>query len=132
LLVAGAAATLGIGDVSVLNSAITLSITTGVTNAIADTATLSLTGGGVAGTADVGFATLAAGINETVRGLVLGGTPRAVGTWGSSASAATFKNDEFFSGTGVVTVTALVPEPGAAISLVGGAGMLLALRRRRS
>lgn len=45
------------------------------------------------------------GFNHTCSGLVLGGVSRAAGTWGSTSSAATNKNDSFFSGTGIVTVS---------------------------
>jgi hypothetical protein len=98
----------------------------GETNAIFDTATLSLAGGNVAGVADDGFASLAAGVNENVGGLILAGvTQTTPGTYGSTSSAATFKNDEFFSGTGVIT---LVPEPTSLAMLLTPA---LFLRRRR-
>ncbi len=43
--------------------------------------------------------------SNTVTTLYLGGIGQAAGTWGSSTSAATNKNDTFFSGTGVLTVT---------------------------
>ncbi len=36
--------------------------------------------------------------------LLLGGAIQSAGTWGSSSSAATFQNDTFFSGTGIVSV----------------------------
>jgi autotransporter-associated beta strand protein len=130
LQVSGANATLGTGNVTVDNasspsSIARLQILAGVTDAIADSATLSLAGGN-AGRADLG-----AGINETVAGLVLNGTTQAFGTYGSTSSGATFQNDTFFSGTGIITV-APVPEPGGILLLcglaVGGAGWL----RRRS
>ena len=41
--------------------------------------------------------------------LSLGGTPVPAGTYGSSASTATNKNDTYFSGTGTVTVSDSVP-----------------------
>jgi autotransporter-associated beta strand protein len=44
-------------------------------------------------------------INETVRFLYLAGAPMPRGTYGGSASAAAYKNDTFFAGTGVLTVT---------------------------
>ena len=43
--------------------------------------------------------------NETVNTLYFGGTPQPSGTYGSTSSSATYKNDARFSGTGIVTVT---------------------------
>jgi autotransporter-associated beta strand protein len=140
MIVSGATATLGSGNVTVdgvtagTNGSLAggvLEIATGVTNAISDAATVILTGGGpAAGTADGGSMALDAGVNEVVNGLVLGGTPQAFGTYGSTASAATFKNDDYFSGTGILTV-APVPEPTGIAVLAVGALALAARRRRR-
>jgi autotransporter-associated beta strand protein len=47
---------------------------------------------------------LNAGVNETIDQLYLNGMQAASGTWGSTASAADFKNDTFFSGSGVLTI----------------------------
>lgn len=44
------------------------------------------------------------------------------------APSATFKNDEFLAGTGMVTV---IPEPGAGAMLLGGFNALLGLQRFR-
>jgi fibronectin-binding autotransporter adhesin len=107
LRVEGASATLGTGNVLVdgttSGASGKLIISAGVNNGIADNKTLTLTGGGSAGSADVGYLDL--GINETFGGLVLGGVTKAPGTYGSLASSATFKDDEYFAGTGVLTVT---------------------------
>jgi autotransporter-associated beta strand protein len=128
-------ATLGAGDVLVesgnamFGGAIAkLTIQTGVLNAIADNATLSLVGGNVAGLADDGYVDLGLGVNEVVGGLVLGGIAQSIGTYGSSLSAATFKNDEYFAGSGIVTV---IPEPGVAVTILGGLTMLVAAQRFR-
>lgn len=106
--VSGASARLGTGNVTVQNTTSTvtvLSIETGVANAISDSATLTLAGGGAAGVADQSYANLAAGINETVNALVLGGAAQSSGkTYGSSSSGAMIRNDEFFSGSGMITV----------------------------
>ena len=67
-------------------------------SAISDRAGLSIAAGGGA------KVELAAGVNEAVGHLSLDGEMRRVGTYGSTSSAATYKNDEFFSGTGVLTV----------------------------
>ena len=56
-------------------------------------------------------------------------TQTQLGTYGSSTSDATFKNDEFFSGTGVITLAA-TPEP-ATLSLLGLGAVALCGRRRR-
>ena len=135
LIISSASADFGTGDVAILsgNSMFTgasasLQISTGVLNAIADTATLSLAGGGAFGVADDGYASLQGGINEVVGGLTLGGVPQPFGTYGSSTSGATFTNDEYFSGTGIITV---VPEPGTAALVIGGLGSLLGMQRRR-
>jgi hypothetical protein len=96
LTVSGAAATLGAGNVSVTGGI--LAISSGVANAIANSATLSISG--------TGIVNLGAGINDAIAALSLGGTPQANGTYGSTASAATFKLDQYFAGTGIVTVGA--------------------------
>lgn len=116
------------GNVDVFSPAV-LTIDTGVVNAIADTGTLTLAGSGADNIANGGHLVLTGGISETVGGLVLGGVVQTLpGTYGSSLSSATFVNNEFFSGTGVVV---LVPEPSAFLSVVGGLGTLVALRRFR-
>ncbi len=111
----GSTTALGTGNVTVesanlvfAGSAAKLLIQSGATNAIADTATLSLAGGNVVGVADDGYAELDGGINETIAGLVLGGVTKAPGIYGSSSSGAPLANqfDEFFSGSGTVTVLA--------------------------
>ncbi|MEO7299938.1 MAG: autotransporter-associated beta strand repeat-containing protein [Verrucomicrobiota bacterium] len=136
LVVNGTSATLGTGNVTVDNTLSPLSIAkltlaSGVVNAIADTATLSLAGGGTAGVADQGFADLGAGINEIVGGLVLGGLDQVSGTYGSTTSTATFQNNEFFNGAGIITVVP-VPEPSVfALTMVGGVIGLFVLRRKR-
>ena len=132
LVVSGATADLGSGNVEVKNiiagANARLTISAGVANAIGDLATLSLEGGGTGGVADQGYAVLGAGINDTIAGLTLGGVVQTLGgTYGSSASSATFQNDEFFSGLGVVTLA--IPEP-TDLALLGlGAAGLLARRR---
>ena len=131
LRLSGANATLGTGNVSVLSSANSLNITSGVLNAIADTATLSLAGGGTAGVADDGYAKLGNGVDEVVAALILGGMNEAPGTYGSSTSGAANIMDEFFSGNGIITV---VPEPSVYALIVAGGGLLLGAQRlcRRS
>lgn len=118
-LVAAGASTnaFGTGDVTVesanlvfAGSQAKLTISSGSTNAIDDLATLSLAGGNAPGTADDGFADLGFGVNETVGGLILGGAAQNLaGTYGSSSSGAMFVFDEYFSGSGLIT---LVPPAG--------------------
>ncbi len=82
-----------------------LSIQSGVGNAIDDTATLSLLGGGTSGMADQGYADLASGVDEMIGALLLGGVAQARGlTYGSSMSGAAVQSDEYFASTGVVAV----------------------------
>jgi autotransporter-associated beta strand protein len=135
LVVNGAAASLGTGEV-VVNSAnlmfggasAKLTIQTGVVDAIANNATLSLAGGNFFGAADDGYLELEAGINEIVGALLLGGIPQIPGTYGSSASGAMFQSDEYFFGAGILTV---VPEPGSAGFLIAGAVAIAGLNRHR-
>jgi autotransporter-associated beta strand protein len=114
LEVEGASARFSLGDIIVHNPATVMTngagiaaaiarlvIPSGVLDAISDTAMLSL-GGASRGIADLG-----AGINEMVGSLVLGGvTQTQAGTYGSTASSAVFQNDQFFAGTGVITIAA--------------------------
>jgi fibronectin-binding autotransporter adhesin len=102
LTVSGASATFGSGDVTV--NAGSASISAAVANAILDTAKLTLLGGGTASLADTGFIALAAGINERVATLVLGATTQINGTYGATGSGAAHILDEYFSGTGIITV----------------------------
>lgn len=76
------------------------------------------------------YVDLALGINETVNILLLNGVAQGPGTYGSSISSATFKNDNFFAGSGMITV--LIPEPTTARLLLLGLASLAARRRRRS
>jgi autotransporter-associated beta strand protein len=131
LSLSGSIAKLGTGNVTVLGNSpgTALQILSGVSNAIADTATLSLLGGGTTGVADQGYANLGTGINETVRMLLLNGVLQGPGTYGSTSSSATFQNNEFFSGSGIVTV--LIPEPASAVPMLFGLAALVFGRRRR-
>jgi len=79
---------------------------------------------------------------DTVRGLIIPGATQAIGTWGSLASTATFKN-AFLTGNGLLNVTAIiapgsgslgqgaVPEPASAMLVLMGVGMLAATGSRR-
>jgi autotransporter-associated beta strand protein len=111
LVAEGASATFGAGDVTIDHAASPSSIArgiirSGVVNAIADTATLSLSGGGSPGVADQGWIILESGVNETVGDLKLAGVLQPAGTYGSSLSSAIHTNDEFFAGPGILTVLA--------------------------
>jgi PEP-CTERM motif len=126
----------GAGDVTVESanvvfggSSARLLVATGATNAIDDSAYLFLAGGAAANVADDGHADLGAGVNEVVRRLYLGGLVKIPGTYGSSASSATYKFDEYFSGAGIVTVT--VPEPASMMLVFLGTLGIAGLRRSR-
>lgn len=90
--------TLGSGNVEVHAGAI---LQVWCANAIADTATLSILYSGLYN----GRIELDTAVNETIRFLYLGGTAMPSGTYGSSVSAASIKNDQYFSGAGVLTVS---------------------------
>ena len=91
---------LGKGDIEVAAGG-TLRIKARVVNAISDTATVSL---GNTGNVFFGVMDLDSGINETVGSLLLDGIAQPAGTYGSSASAAAHKLDQYFTGPGILTV----------------------------
>jgi len=115
---------LGSGDVTVHNGA---SLQISSTNAIADTATLTLDAFGLFN----GKIILDAGINEVVGSLLLGTLLQPGTTYGSTSSAALVKNDTYFGGTGILTVSSVVvPEP-ASFGMAMFGMLALAGRRRR-
>lgn len=95
LLVTGAG-TLGLACTNVVVAGGTLTLSNSV--ALADTAALNLANGGGA------KVDLAAGVNESVGYLYYNGRQQRAGTYGSTDSAAANKNNEHFSGTGVLRV----------------------------
>jgi autotransporter-associated beta strand protein len=111
LVVSGALATLGTGSITVQGptAATSLTIESGVANAIDDNAIVYLFAGGVPDIADQGYMELGTGITEVVDTLYLGGIAQLNGTYGSSLSNATFKLDDYFSGTGILQVGSLPP-----------------------
>jgi autotransporter-associated beta strand protein len=74
----------------------TLSLLT--STSIANSATLSIANGGSA------KVNLAAGVNESVGWLLLGGSRKSAGTYGATGSGALFIDTEHFAGTGILTV----------------------------
>ncbi len=55
-------------------------------------------------TSDRTYISLGAGINEVIGGLILNGETKAAGTYGATGSGATNIFDEYFAGSGIVTV----------------------------
>ncbi len=108
LLVTGAG-TLGAACTNVVVAGGTLTLSNSV--ALADTATLSLANGGGA------KVELAAGVHATVGYLYYGGKQQRAGTYGSTASAATTKDNEHFSVTGTGILRVLHDNAGTVISL---------------
>jgi fibronectin-binding autotransporter adhesin len=107
LFVTSAAAKLGTGDVTVEGTTAStfLVISSSVTNAIDDSATLYLMGGGSPDEADQGYVSLSLGVNERVGALFLGGVLQASGlTYGSTSSSALIQSDEYFTSGGLVSV----------------------------
>jgi autotransporter-associated beta strand protein len=90
------AGTLGVACTNITVVAGTLAVEN--SDALSDAATLSLAGGGA------GKVSLSAGVNEAVGLLVLDGELQRPGTYGSTGSTATYKDDTIFSGTGVLSV----------------------------
>lgn len=91
--------TLSLAGANTYTGATTVTAGTLVVNgsSIADSGKLIITSGVV---------NVAAAANETVNTLYFGTVPQAAGTYGSTASAATHKDDVHFSGSGIVTVSA--------------------------
>jgi fibronectin-binding autotransporter adhesin len=102
--------TLGAGNVAINSNAtnptkLQIDSTVASINAIADTATLTLAGGGTVDVADDGYADLGTGVNERVGALVLGTTAQSNGlTYGSTTSSALIQSDEYFANAGIVQV----------------------------
>ncbi len=119
---------LGTGDLIIQETSGTstaqLSILAGISDALYSTATISLfSDSGNYATLDLG-----AGVNQSIAGLSFDGSSQAAGTWGASGSGASNINDDWFSGSGVVTV---IPEPSSLILLGIGFGLMAVLRRKR-
>lgn len=126
-LIAGGNKSLGTGDVT-LAAGTMLTLNATVTNAISNTATLTLNGANDATAAKLNLLATTGVLQETIGSLVLNGVQQPAGTYGATGSGAMNINDNYFSGGGILTVA--VPEP-STYALVASAGLvLLALRRR--
>ncbi len=95
-----ATARLGAGDVQVCALA-TLRIASNAANAIANDATVTLQKAGLKNAK----MELQTGINETVRFLFFGDEPMTAGTYGGTGSGATNILPNYFTGTGILTVS---------------------------
>jgi len=86
------------GDNTFAGDTIVESGTLGVagSSTLSDSAALWIDAGAIVDLADA--------VNESVTNLYLNARLSYTGTWGSSASAAEFRNDTYFTGTGILTV----------------------------
>ena len=91
---------------------------------LADSSTVTIT----AGALNLSFTSNTE--QDDIAALFLPSLGSVSGVWGPVGSGAA-NTTAFITGTGTLNVVG-VPEPGAAVSLLGGLGMLLGLRRRRS
>jgi autotransporter-associated beta strand protein len=96
LELSGPSGTLGTGNVTATGAGTTLAIDSGVIDAIGNAATLSLSNSAIMN--------LGIGVNERVGFLSLDTAFQPNTTYGSSQSNAVVKLDQYFSGTGILTV----------------------------
>jgi autotransporter-associated beta strand protein/T5SS/PEP-CTERM-associated repeat protein len=96
LELSGASARLGTGNVTVTGTGSFLTINNGVADGLNNAATLNIANGGLLN--------LAAGVNERVISLSLDTVFQPNGTYGSSQSNAANKFDDYFTGTGILTI----------------------------
>lgn len=124
----------GVGTLSISGTAPAYTGNTTITDGIlsvdatsdwlADSSTVTIT----AGALNLNFTSNAE--QDDIAALFLPSLGSVSGVWGPVGSGAA-NETAFITGVGTLNVTG-VPEPGAAVSLLGGLGMLLGLRRRRS
>src|SRR3954471_14169498 len=96
LELSGASASMGTGNISATATGTALVIDSGVTDALGNSAQLSLANGAILN--------LGSGVNERVGTLSLDTAFQPAGTYGSSLSNAVNKLDMYFTGTGILTV----------------------------
>lgn len=124
----------GVGTLSISGTAPAYTGNTTITDGIlsvaatsdwlADSSTVTIT----AGALNLNFTSNAE--QDDIAALFLPSLGSVSGVWGPVGSGAA-NETAFITGTGTLNVVG-VPEPGAAVSLLGGLGMLLGLRRRRA
>jgi len=102
----------GTGSIAI-NAGSSLWIGAGVSNAVADTAQLSLVGGKVGDLATK----VVLDSNESISELYIEGLPQQSGTWGPEGSAATHQTN-LFSGAGILTVEYTEIPPAGSLLIV--------------
>jgi hypothetical protein len=122
-VVANVSSALGVGDVTIGNAA---NLVINHANAMFAGADLFLNGPRSTKVSGENKLVIATGVNFTVAGLHINGTPVAAGTYNSTSGLLDSGGNNLISGLGSVTV---IPEPSTA--LLSAFGILALLRRRR-
>ncbi|WFB36250.1 PEP-CTERM sorting domain-containing protein [Kiritimatiellota bacterium B12222] len=118
---------LGTGNLIIQQSSDTstaqLSIMDGISDSLSSSSTISL----FSNSGNFATLNLGSGVNQSISGLFFDGVAQNTGSWGATGSGATFENDDWFVGEGVVTV---IPEPSTMLLLGIGMGLMVCFRRK--